>query len=216
MIKVCFFIAFTLCNFCYGCAGTASDTTPIKYRNNTQVPLHIYKVHQEILKDSIKHLIKEKSLAYYPKENDLFTEIIIDTILYSPKKDKAAFFVITKNSNDRFLSGGNKNEYHYNAHCFSVYLKGDSTFNDIYWIRASNISNFYTLENTSFRIKEMYFKDFSKRQDVNDNSMYKYNLDDIRFWDGPVWKTMEEEKIKQKEFEEEKKKHPENVYEPKQ
>ncbi len=216
MIKICFFIAFTLCNFCYGCADIASDTTPVKYRNNTQVPPHIYKVHQKILKDSIKHLIKEKSLAYYPKENDLFTEIIIDTILYSPKKDKAAFFVITKNSNDRLLSGGNKNEYHYDAHCFTVYLKGDFTFNDIYWIRASNISNFYNLEKTSFRIKEMYFKDFSKRQDVNDSSMYKYNLDDIRFWDGPVWKTIEEEKIKQKEFDEEKKKHPENVYEPKQ
>jgi hypothetical protein len=33
----------------------------------------------------------------------------------------------------------------------------------------------------------MYFKDFSKRQDVDGSSLYKYNLDDIRFWDGPVW-----------------------------
>lgn len=187
---------------------------PIGNLDSTQIPPHIYKFHQEILKDSIKQLIKEKSLAFYPKENDLFTEIIIDTILYSPDKDKATFFVITKNSNDKLLIGGNKNEYHYDAHVFTAYLKGDSTFNDIYWIRASNISNFYTLEKTSFRIKEMYFEDFSKRHDVNGNSMYKYNLDDIRFWDGPIWKTMEEEKIKQKEFDKEKKEHPENVFEP--
>ncbi len=196
MMKVCFLTTFTLYNFCYGCTGNASDTTPVIYRNNTQVAPHIYKVHQKILKDSIQHFINNKSLAYYPKENDLFTEIIIDTILYSPKKDKAAFFVITKNSNDKLLSGGNKNEYHYNAHCFTVFLKGDSTFNGIDWISTSSISNFYTFEKTSFRIKEMYFKDFNKRQDVDGNSMYKYNLDDVRFWDGPVWKTMEKEKIK--------------------
>jgi hypothetical protein len=88
-------------------------------------------MHQEILKDSLRQFIKDHSLAYYPKENDSFTEIIIDSILCSPKKDKAAFFVITKNSNDKLLSGGNKNEYHYNAHCFIADLDGDSTFNDI-------------------------------------------------------------------------------------
>jgi hypothetical protein len=62
----------------------------------------------------------------------------------------------------------------------------------------------------------MYFKYFSERQDGNNESLYKYNLDDIRFWDGPVWKTMEEDKIKQAAFEEEKKNHPENIYEPEQ
>jgi hypothetical protein len=180
------------------------------------VSTRTYRVHKEILRDSIKHLVTEKRLAYYPKENDLNTEIIIDTILYSPKKDKAAFFVITKNSNDKLLSRGNKNQFHYDAHCFTAYLKGDSTFNGINWISASSINNFSTLEKTTFRIKEMFFKDFSKRQDVNDSSMYKYNLDDIRFWDGPVWKTVEEEKQKQREFDEEKKAHPENIYEPNQ
>jgi len=176
--------------------GITSDTTPVKYRNKTVVSSSIYKVHKEILKDSIKYFIKNKSLAYYPRENDSLTEVIIDTILYSPKKDKAAFFVVTKNSNDKLLSGGNENEYHYDAHCFAVYLKEDSIFSDIYWIRTSNVSNFHTLEKASFRIREMYFKDFSKREDVNGNSMYKYNLNDIRFWNGLIWKTMEEEKEK--------------------
>jgi hypothetical protein len=111
-------------------------------------------------------------------------------------RGKVVFFVITKNSNDKLLSGGYDNEYHYDAHCFTVYLKGDSTFNDINWLSESNLSNFHSVEKTSFRIKEMYFKDFSKRQDVNGKSLYKYNLDDIRFWEGPVWKSIEEQKIK--------------------
>jgi hypothetical protein len=145
LMKFCFFIAFTLFIFYYRCTGISSDTPQVKFRNDTQIPPHIYQVHKKILKDSIRHLISEESLAYYPKENDLYTEIFIDTILYSPIKDKAAFFAITKNSNDKLLSGGNKYEYHYNAHCFIVYLKGDSTFTDIDWITASNISNFSTL-----------------------------------------------------------------------
>lgn len=215
MMKASFFMALTLCNFCYGCVGTTSDTMPVKYKNNTKVPTSIYKLHQKVLKDSIRHFIKDKSLAYYPKENDSLTDIIIDTILYSPAQDKVAFFVITKNSNDKLLSVGNKNEYHYDAHCFTANLNKGSTFNDIYWIRAFNISNFHTLKKASFRIREMYFKDFNERLDVNDSSLYKYNLDDVRFWGGPIWKIMEDEKLKEREFENEKKNHPENIYETK-
>lgn len=209
-----FFIIIVVCNFCYGCASI-SDTTPKKYRNKTKVSSEIYKADQEILKDSIKNLIIRRDLAYYSKDNDLFTEVIIDTILYSPMKDKVVFFVITKNSNDKLISGGKRNEYNYNAHCFIAYLKEDSVFSDIYWIRASNINNFINIEKTSFRIREMYFNDFSKRQDINGNSLYKYNVNDIRFWNGPIWKTMEEEKLNEQEFEVEKKNNSENIYEPK-
>jgi len=45
--------------------------------------------------------------------------------------------------------------------------------------------------------------------------VYSYNLIDKRFWDCPIWEKIEDEKIKKKEFEEEKKRHSENVYEPK-
>jgi len=41
-------------------------------------------------------------------------------------------------------------------------------------------------------------------------------LNDVRFWDCSIWKEIEDKKIKKQEFEEEKRKHPENVYEPKQ
>jgi hypothetical protein len=180
-------IAILFCSLCYGCTDNKSDTTPVKYRNHTTVTIDVYKKHMLILQDSIIKFIKEKSHAYYPKENDLLTEVIIDTILYSPQKDKVAFFVITKNSDDKLLGGGNKTEYHYDAHCFIADLKNNSFFKNIFWIRASSLSNYKNLNNAHHRIREMYFKDFSERKDGNNNSMYKYNLDDIRFWDGPLW-----------------------------
>jgi hypothetical protein len=191
MIKVPIFLAFVLCKFCYSCASINSDTIPAIYINNTTVSPKIYKVHQEVLKDSIRLFIENKSLAYYSKENDSQTEIIIDSVLYSPKKDKGAFFVITKNSKSKLIGGGNRNEYHYDAHCFTFYLYGDSIISGIYWVKAFNVSNFYTKEKASNRIREMYFKEFSKSQDVNGNSMYKFNLNDIRFWDGPIWQTLD-------------------------
>lgn len=43
----------------------------------------------------------------------------------------------------------------------------------------------------------------------------KYNIDDIRFWsDNEKWEKIKYNKKMQKDFEEEKKNHPENVYDP--
>jgi hypothetical protein len=98
-----------------------------------------------------------------------------------------AFFVIAVNSNDKLLSRGNKNEYHYNAHCFTALIKEDLSFYNFHWVEVSDISNFYSLNKTSFRIREMYFKELSSREDIHGKSLYKYNLDDTRFWTGPLW-----------------------------
>jgi hypothetical protein len=45
--------------------------------------------------------------------------------------------------------------------------------------------------------------------------LYKYNLNDIRFWEGPIWKAVQGKREKKRLLELEKINHPENVYEPK-
>jgi len=60
-------------------------------------------------------------------------------------------------------------------------------------------------------IRESCFRTFVTK---NASGAYSYNMNDKRFWDATIWKEIEENKIKKREFEEEKKKHPENVYEP--
>jgi hypothetical protein len=67
-------------------------------------------------------------------------------------------------------------------------------------------------QNISNDIREACFRTFVTK-DTSD--VYAYNLNDKRFWDCSIWEKMKAEKIKKKEFEEEKKIHPENIYEPK-
>lgn len=173
----CFFY-----NFCYGCNITA-DTTPIKYKNLTTISRDIYKTHKLVLADNIKILINNKEEPYYSKENDSLTEIFIDTILYSPQKDKIAFFVITKNSNDKLLGGGDKNKYHYDAHCFTGNLNKSFYIENLKWLRVYNLSRYPNFKKARNRIREIHFKEFAGRG----SSKLKYNLDDIRFWESSVW-----------------------------
>ena len=77
------------------------------------------------LKDSIKGFITTKQGPYYPKEFDKETEIFIDTLLLSPQKNKMAFLVITKNSNDKLAEKGEANQYHFDASCFIGKLLSD-------------------------------------------------------------------------------------------
>jgi len=54
---------------------------------------------------------------------------------------------------------------------------------------------------------------YATEKDVS--GQYNYNVNDIRFWNSAIWKHIDDWRLREKEFEEEKKNHPENVYEPK-
>jgi hypothetical protein len=178
---------FIIFYYCLALNCNSQNVTPNKYKYFNTVSLEIYKSNIETISDSIRNRIKSKQDPYYQTENDSLTEIIIDTILYSPKKDKFSFFVINKNSNDKLLDKGNKNEFHYDAHCFIGHLGSGYKIEDMTWLRGHSLSNFKTLEGTSKRIREVYFREITERTNSKGESTYKYNLDDVRFWDGPLW-----------------------------
>ena len=135
----------------------AQSPTPKKYRNYTIVEKGIYKRYAKILSDSLKSLIKFKAEPYYQFENDSTTQIFIDTILYSPKIDKFAFFAITKNSNDKLLEKGSKDKFHYDAHCFIGILNDNKKIANITWVRGHSLSNYKSYYEASKRVKEIYF-----------------------------------------------------------
>lgn len=139
-------------------------------------------------------LIKSRTEPYHSSENDNETMILIDTILYSPNLNKIAFFVITKNSNQKFelLGGGELPEYpsdqfHFDAYCFLGEKKDPETKYHLAWMRVLNISNFHSYEEASQRIRSKYFNELASIQNREGESIYKYNLDDRRFWIGPAW-----------------------------
>jgi hypothetical protein len=179
-------ISFLLiCVITFGC--NSQNVTPNRYKNINTVGLEQYKKNIDEIADSIRSRIKSKEDPYYESEYDSLTEIIIDTILFSPANDKLAFFVITKNSNDKLLEKGNKNEFHYNAHCFIGHLNKDGLIEDMSWIRGHSLFNFRNIKNISKRIREVFFNEMTERTNLNGGSTYKYNFDYVRFWNGPIW-----------------------------
>jgi len=180
-MKILIILFCVISNICNGC--NLNDTTPIKYRNYSKVQPEIYGKHEKYLFGYIRSIIGKGIEPFNVKEYDSLTEVFIDTIIYSPSKNKLAFFVIAKNSNDKLLSGGNRNEFHYDAHCFIGHISLNDEIFDISWLSAYNLSRYENLESASYRIRELHFQEFNETR----NPKAKYNLDDIRFWDSEVW-----------------------------
>jgi hypothetical protein len=165
----------------------AQNQTPEKFKNNTTIPLVSYKKHETILIDSVRTLIFNKKGPYFQKENDASTAIVVDTILYSPDLKRFAFFALTGNTNNKLISGGNKNMLHYDGHAFIGNLDYNKNVLNVTWVRGFNLSNYRSLANASKDIRQIYFSEISQRGNDKGQSTYKYNFDDVRFWNGPLW-----------------------------
>src|SRR5687767_5884668 len=92
-------LCLSLANYSWGSRG---KETQAQFKNTSIVFLDTYSSHKDVFSDIIKKLLIERRVAYYSDIYDPETEISIDTILYSPKKDRAAFFVIVK-VNTKFM-----------------------------------------------------------------------------------------------------------------
>ena len=162
-----------------------SRPTPEKYRYVNSFLLEDYEQDSLRIVHQIRQMIDGNRRPYYSDGYDSLTEIYVDSILYSPAKDKIAVFVIAKNSNDKLLTRGDPLEFHYNANCF---IGEKSTTNwEVRWFQKMNFPYYRNYEKVSRKIRFRYFNNLVEFKGQNGNSHYKYNLDDIRFWDGPVW-----------------------------
>lgn len=148
---------------------------------------------------------------FYSKEYFDGTKIIVDTILYSPDFNKLAILFLTKNPTSRQLMPTENHDYYYNASAYLGIRQKDTISLSFL---GPGFSNSIDKKELSKLVRQTFFRTFVSK-DTTLKYANKYNLNDIRFWTGSEWKKIEEDKIKTKEFEEEKIKHPENVYEPK-
>lgn len=199
--------------FIYSCNGeNQKKATSKDFLNHTIIKKEDY------TKDSIE-VIKELK-ASLQKQEDFFqnkayfdsTQLIIDSIIYSPNFNKLAVFVITKNPVYRQLMPDKNYEWYYDATCYLGVRENDSI--SLSWI-GSSFTNSYNRVELSGIMRDSYFTGFATKDTIGLHT-YKYNMNDVRFWDCSIWKEVEDKKVKKKEFDEEKRKHPENIYEPKQ
>jgi hypothetical protein len=205
IILVALTMVFSSCN-----NGKTRIYTPKAFLNHSVVKKEDYSRDSIAILASLRTLLKAHEGFFYAKEYYNSTELIIDSIIYSPDFSKLAVFVITKNPTSRQLMPDKKHEWYYNGTSYLGTRERDSL--KLYWL-GPNFSNSPDKKELSYMMRDTYFNDFASR-DTTSTNIYKFNLNDVRFWDCAIWQRIKQDEIKKKEFEEEKKNHPENVYEP--
>ena len=184
--------------------------TPNQFLNKTVTKKEDYTKDSLTISAKLKGLLLQHEDFFYSKEYFEGTDIIIDTIIYSPDLNKLAVLVLTKNPTSRQLMPTENEMWYYNATSYLGIRQGDT----ISLTRLGpDFTNSTDKQEQSNYIRQACFRTFVSK-DTTEKYAYKYNLNDIRFWTSSVWQKIEEDKIKKKEFDEEKMKHPENIYEP--
>jgi hypothetical protein len=184
--------------------------TPDQFLNKTVTKKDDYTKDSLTISAKLKSLLLQHEDFFYSKEYFEGTDIIIDTIIYSPDFNKLGVLVLTKNPTSRQLMPTENEMWYYNATSYLGIRQSDT-------IRLSRLGldfkNSTDKQEQSNYIRQACFRTFVSK-DTTEKYAYKFNLNDVRFWTSSVWQKIEEDKIKKKEFEEEKIKHPENIYEP--
>jgi hypothetical protein len=186
--------------------------TPDQFLNKTVTRKENYSKDSLTISAKLKDLLlrHENEDFFYSKEYFEGTDIIIDTIIYSPDLAKLGILILTKNPTSRQLLPTKEKDYYYNATAYLCVRQQDSL--SLTWLGPS-FTNSTDKSELSKDIRKACFRTFVSK-DTTEKYAYKYNLNDSRFWTSSVWQKIEEDKVKKKEFDEEKIKHPENIYEP--
>ena len=184
--------------------------TPDQFLNKTAVKKEDYTKDSLTISTKFKELLLQHEDFFYSKEYFEGTEIIIDTILYSPDLKKLAVLLLTKNPTTRQLRPTENEIWYYNATSYLGVRQSDTI--SLSWLGPS-FTNSTDKQEQSKYIRQECFRTFVSK-DTTEKYAHKYNLNDVRFWTSSEWQKIEEDIIKKKEFEGEKIKHPENIYEP--
>lgn len=165
--------------------GETQITTPPEYYYVNEVSRSKYSADSTFLITHIKKMIQRREGPFYPEKFDDSTSIYIDTIVYNADQDRLAFFVITKNTNDKLLSKGRHDKFHFDAHFFIGKILEKSW--ELKWFKRLSFSRFEGYNDISMKVKSWYNNELKKIKGHDGKSLYKYNLNDYRFWDGPLW-----------------------------
>lgn len=216
LIIITFFIAigFTIIYFTtiFGWMTLIENKdTPAKFSSHVKAKKEVYSGDSVKVLKQLQNLLDTHRQSFYSNEYYRATQLSIDTLLYSPDFSKVVVFVIAKNPTSRQLAPDERYEWYYVGYCYLCVVKRDSI--DLSYINPSVKS--YFKNKVAKELRANYFRLFATVKDINGHYKYGYNLNDIRFWNCPIWKEIKEKEQNKKIFDKEKKEHPENIYEPK-
>jgi hypothetical protein len=181
--------------YLYSCEGMKQKKyTPKEFLNQTVIRKQDYtKDSVEVIKQFKDFLVKQKDFFHNKAYFDS-TQLIVDSIIYSPDYNKLAVFVITKNPVNRQLMPDKNYDWYYDATCYLGVRKNDTI--SLSWIGPS-FTNSYDKNELSNILRGSYFADFATKDTIGLHT-YQYNLNDVRFWNCSIWKELEDKKIEKK------------------
>ena len=162
-------------------------STPKEFENVVRVSDSTYTEDSLYFATQIMSLIEKKESAFYPESYSFTLQVYIDSILYSPDLTKSAFFVILKKPNNVIMGMENTKGSHFDAKTFLAERNGGSGEWTLKWFRIMNINRYSNYNEISKLIRKRYFEDLRKINNEDGQSRYKYNLNDVRFWESSAW-----------------------------
>ncbi|SEA30941.1 hypothetical protein SAMN05192529_11359 [Arachidicoccus rhizosphaerae] len=159
--------------------------TPKEFLNETTVANSVYTKDSLQLIRQLKVLLSNRIGFFHDSFYSDSTILMIDTIVYSPMKNKLAFNVITKNPTARQLIPDRDYEWYFDAATF-IGIRDSGDF--LLQLIGSSFTNSRDLHSLSKEIRKDRFEKFISENKKDD---YRFNLNDIRFWNSSIWKKLD-------------------------
>lgn len=175
-------VLFSSCD--YGTGTREKIYTPEEFLNDARIARTAYSLDSTQLLMQLREELKNHNQSFHSKEYFSGTELIIDTVIYNDTFNRLAVLVLTKNPTHRQLVPDKNHEWYYDATCYLGIKQSDTIL--LSWI-GPNFSNSENPEKLSEIIRDACFTAFARKDTIN-GGIYKYNLNDKRFWDSPIWK----------------------------
>lgn len=180
-----FFILSLSVSCHFGPGSGKSISTPREFLNIATPNVQVYGKDKRIISEQLQVFLATKTESFYSKEYFDSTDLIIDTILYSPDFNKIALFVMTKNPTYRLRYSEKTDPWYYNSYCYLGKRQNDTL--NLAWLTRMSLGTFYDFKEIKKGIRRLYFTEFATLQNTDGTYTYKYNLNDKRFWECPVW-----------------------------
>jgi len=159
--------------------------TEEEFKLYTTVESNIYSRDSSIILELLNKYLQNHKQSFYSDVYSASTNLILDTILYGPDLKQLVVFVLARNSLKEQIKLDEKYKSYYDGFCYLGSRKNNGI--ELEWFKRFKISNYYNEQEAKEDLKAYYFTKLASVQDANGNPVYKFNVDDKRFWKGPVW-----------------------------
>jgi hypothetical protein len=173
------------------CNGNSQQLeTPEEFLNHVTIEPVTYSKDSTAIIADLYIKMKNHEASFANPEYFDSTVLMIDTIMYDFSLSKIAVFVVAKNPTYRNPHSDSKLPYYYNANCYlGKRINKDSGAFELKCLCRFTEINFDDSVTVVKALKEDFFLELATVLDESNQPVFKYNLNDKRFWESPTgWK----------------------------